>query len=176
MAAEDAALRWVAAAEVVLDPAPSQSDSAVGGATSLVSTAATTALAVAVTAARLRVDLVRHLYVDSMHLSHCTRDARSALFTAEYRLDVADSSAAAAKSRLAEANAALLYAKYSNGQLNAAAKAGKDLSRALARDWLKATEVSVAAAEKRVAAAAAAELDMLQPAQGSSRQSSGKRL
>ena len=55
-AAEDEALRWVAAAEVAHDPAPSHSDAAIGSIASLVSQSATAALTAAVAAARVRVD------------------------------------------------------------------------------------------------------------------------
>ena len=61
-AAEDAALRWAAAVDVAHDPVPAQLGAAVGGADSIISQAAAAALTAAISAARVRVDLVHHLY------------------------------------------------------------------------------------------------------------------
>ena len=108
-AAEDAALRWVAAAEIAREPAPAQLVTAVGGA---ISQAATAALSAAVDTARVRVDLLRRLSSASTSGSTLERlrEANRVLFTVEYRLAIANPSTAAAKSRLAEAKAARLGA------------------------------------------------------------------
>ena len=158
-AAEDAALRWVAAAEVARDPTPAQSDAATGSIALLVSHNATAALTAAVVAARVRVDLARSLLADTSigSSNERLREAKCDLFAAEYRLAVANPSAAAAGSILAGAKAARYLAQQSNDVLDRADREFTDPSRTLAATWFKATEAAVDAAEKWVAAAEAAE-------------------
>ena len=156
-AAEDAALRWAAAADVARDPALVQLDVAVGSAASLLSQAATTALSAAVAAAQVRVELARRLCVTSHKNPLILREAKHVLFTAEYRLAMTNPSAAAAESRLAEAKAAHFSAQQSKGSVNRAGREADDSARTLASAWVKATEEAVAAAEYWVAVAEAVE-------------------
>ena len=155
-AAEDAALRWAAAADVARDPVQAQLDTADGDIASLVSQAATTAWRAAVAAARVRVELMRHL--NSANTTGNSmgrlREAKRVLFTVEYCLAIANPSTAAAKSRLSEAKAALFSAQKSSGNVNRAGSKCDDI-RTLATTWLKATEEAVEAAEEWVAAAEA---------------------
>ena len=105
----------------------------------------------------MRVDFAHQLYVLTSKNSWRLREAKRALFTAEYRLATPNPSAAAAKSRLAEAKAALNSAHLSNGNVNRVDKKYDESARTLASTWSKSTEAAVAAAEDWVAAAEAAE-------------------
>ena len=114
-------------------------DAAVGGASSIVSLAATTALSAAVAAARVQVDLARCSFANSNSgaAGECFREAKRALFTAEYRVVIANPSAAAADSRLAEAKAARFSAQQSTGNATRVDRKSDDLTRTLATTWLK---------------------------------------
>ena len=138
--AEDAALRWVAAADVARDPAPAQLAGAVAEAAAAVASAALTA---AVDAARLRVEFTRAKHKQSFQSD--VLEAKRGLFTAEYRLAVANPSAAAAESRLAGATAETTL---SRAALQSAQRAGNQLLRALAKSWVEAADVALGATEK----------------------------
>ena len=88
--------------------------------------------------------MLQRLAQNPFHL----RNAKSALFTAECRLVIANTSAAAANSRLAEAREAHNSARYSHAGLNSSSTLDEEVSRSLASDWFTATEVALEAAEK----------------------------
>ena len=143
--AEDAALRWVAAAQLERDTAPTQMNAAALG--TATSQAAVAALTAAEAAARSRVDyLLSRIACRTPDL----RNSKSELYTAEYRLILADLSAAAAVSRLSDARASRISAISS---IKSIKEEEGTAARTLLSAWLKATEAAVDAAEKWVTAA-----------------------